>query len=215
VSLSAESTETAVVERLAALRVLPVATIDDPAQAEAVGRALVAGGLPCVEIAFRSDAAVEAVRRATGVDSLLVGAGTILSAAQAEAAHDAGAAFAVAPGASQEVLDACERIGLPFFPGVATPTEIERARAFGRSTLKVFPAAQLGGPGFLRAVAATYPDVRFLPTGGISPENVRDYLAVPSVLAAGGSWLVRAELLREGRFDEVERLAREAVELAA
>jgi 2-dehydro-3-deoxyphosphogluconate aldolase / (4S)-4-hydroxy-2-oxoglutarate aldolase len=214
VSLGVESTETKVVERLATLRVLPVATIDDPGQAEAVGRALVAGGLPCIEIAFRSDAAVEAIRRATGVDGLLVGAGTILSPAQAEAALDAGAAFAVAPGTSEDVLQACERIGLPFFPGVATPTEIERARALGRSTLKAFPAAQLGGPAFLRAVAATYPGVRFLPTGGIGPDNVRDYLAVPSVLAVGGSWLVRPELLREGRFDEVQRLAREAVELA-
>ena len=213
-SLSAAVTETTVVERLAALRVLPVATIDDPAHAEALGNALVAGGLHCVEIAFRSEAAAGAVRRASRVDGLLVGAGTILSPPQAEAARDAGAAFAVAPGTNPEVLEACERIGLPFFPGVATPTEIERARALGRNTLKVFPAAQLGGPAFLRAVAATYPDVRFLPTGGIDSESLGDYLALPSVLAVGGSWLVRPDLLRDGRFDEVERLAREAVKLA-
>ena len=213
-SLSAAATEATVVERLAALRVLPVATIHDPAHTEALGNALVAGGLPCVEIAFRSETAVEAVRRASRVDGLLVGAGTILSPAQAETARDAGAAFAVAPGTNRDVLEACERIGLPFFPGVATPTEIERARTLGRNTLKVFPAAQLGGPAFLRAVAATYPDVRFLPTGGVGPENLGDYLALPCVVAVGGSWLVRPELLRDGRFHEVERLAREAVELA-
>jgi len=214
-SVEVEAAEAAIVDRLGALRVLPVVTVDNPGQAEEVGRALVAGGLPCVEIAFRSDAAVEAVRRATQVEGLLVGAGTVLSREQAEAAHFAGAAFAVAPGTDEDVITACDELGLPFFPGVATPSEIERARRLGRLTLKVFPAAQLGGPAFLRAVTATYPDVRFLPTGGIGPETLRDYLAVPSVLAVGGSWLVRSELLREGRFDEVERLAREAVELAA
>lgn len=210
-----ELTEAEIVERLAALRVLPVTTVDDANQAEAVGRALVAGGIACVEIAFRTAAAVEAIRRACEVDGLLVGAGTVLSPEQAEAALSAGASFAVAPGTNADVVAACRELRLPFFPGIATPSEIERARQLGLRTLKVFPAAQLGGPAFLRAVTATYPDVRFLPTGGIGPDNLRDYLAVPSVLAVGGSWLVKPELLRNGRFDEVERLAREAVELAA
>jgi 2-dehydro-3-deoxyphosphogluconate aldolase/(4S)-4-hydroxy-2-oxoglutarate aldolase len=210
-----ESAQAAVVDRLRALRILPVVTVDDAAQAEEVGRALLAGGVACMEIAFRSEAAREAVSRAAAIDGLLVGAGTILSPAQAEAAYAAGAAFAVAPGTNEDVIEACDGLGLPFFPGVATPSEIERARRLGRLTLKVFPAAQLGGSAFLRAVTATYPDVRFVPTGGIGPENLRDYLAVPSVLAVGGSWLVRPELLRNRRFDEVERLAREAVELSA
>jgi 2-dehydro-3-deoxyphosphogluconate aldolase/(4S)-4-hydroxy-2-oxoglutarate aldolase len=210
-----ELTEAEIVERLAALRVLPVTTVDDVEQAEGVGRALVAGGLPCIEVAFRSDAAVEAIRRTSEIDGLLVGAGTVLSAEQAEAALSAGASFAVAPGTNEEVVAACRELGLPFFPGIATPSEIERARQLGLRTLKVFPARQVGGAEFLRAVTATYPDVGFLPTGGIGPDNLRDYLAVPSVLAVGGSWLVRPELLRAGRFDEVERLAREAVELAA
>lgn len=212
---SLEAAEAAIVERLGELRVLPVVTVGDPAQAEAVGRALLAGGVACMEIAFRTEAAREAVARASSIDGLLVGAGTILSPVQAEAAHAAGAAFAVAPGTSEDVIAACDGMGLPFFPGVATPSEIERALRLGRHTVKVFPASQLGGPAFLRAVTATYPDARFLPTGGIGPENLRDYLGVPSVIAVGGSWLVRPELLRNGQFDEVERLAREAVELSA
>ena len=214
-STQLESTEAEIVERLAALRVLPVTTVDDANQAEAAGRALVAGGISCIEIAFRTAPAVEAIRRASEVEGLLVGVGTVLSAEQAEAALSAGARFAVAPGTNVDVVAACRELGLPFFPGVATPSEIEHARQLGLRTLKIFPAAQLGGPAFLRAVTATYPDVRFLPTGGIGPENLHEYLAVPSVLAVGGSWLVRPELLRNGRFDEVERLARQAVELAA
>jgi 2-dehydro-3-deoxyphosphogluconate aldolase/(4S)-4-hydroxy-2-oxoglutarate aldolase len=203
-------TEADVVEALGRVRVVAVTTVDDATQAEATARALLGGGLTCMEIAFRSSAAAEAIERVSRVDGVLVGAGTVLSAVQAEAAKNAGARFAVAPGTSDEVVTACRELDLPFFPGVATPSEIERARALGLRTLKVFPAAQLGGPSFLRAVTATYPDVRYLPTGGISAENVREYLAVESVLAVGGSWLVKPELLRAGRFDEVERLAREA-----
>jgi len=201
------SPERAIVERLRACRVVPVSTIEDPAAAPAVARALLAGGISCLEITFRHAAAAAAIRAARGVDGLLVGAGTVLSAEQAEAALRAGAEFAVAPGTNEEVLEACRRIGLPFFPGVATPTEIERALALGLDTVKVFPAAQVGGPGFLRAVSATYPDVGFLPTGGITAENAGDYLAVPSVVACGGSWLVRKDLIRDRRLDEITRLA--------
>jgi 2-dehydro-3-deoxyphosphogluconate aldolase/(4S)-4-hydroxy-2-oxoglutarate aldolase len=199
-----------IVTRLGRARVVPVASLDDGDQAEATARALQRGGLDCIEITFRTAAAAEALRRARAVDGMLVGAGTVLSPEQAAVAADAGADFAVAPGTNPAVVEACRALGLPFFPGVATPSEIETARAMGRTTLKLFPAAQVGGAGFLRAVSATYPDVRFLPTGGIGADTVADYLAVPSVLAVGGSWLVRPELLRAGRFDEVERLAREA-----
>jgi 2-dehydro-3-deoxyphosphogluconate aldolase / (4S)-4-hydroxy-2-oxoglutarate aldolase len=199
-----------VVTRLGRARVVPVASLDDGDQAEATARALQRGGLDCIEITFRTAAAAEALRRARAVDGMLVGAGTVLSPEQAAVAADAGADFAVAPGTNPAVVEACRALGLPFFPGVATPSEIETARALGRTTLKLFPAAQVGGAGFLRAVSATYPDVRFLPTGGIGADTAADYLAVPSVLAVGGSWLVRPELLRAGRFDEVERLAREA-----
>jgi 2-dehydro-3-deoxyphosphogluconate aldolase / (4S)-4-hydroxy-2-oxoglutarate aldolase len=199
-----------VVTRLGRARVVPVASLDDGDQAEATARALQRGGLDCIEITFRTAAAAEALRRARAVDGMLVGVGTVLSPEQAAVAAGAGADFAVAPGTNPAVVEACRALGLPFFPGVATPSEIETARALGRTTLKLFPAAQVGGVGFLRAVSATYPDVRFLPTGGIGADTAADYLAVPSVLAVGGSWLVRPELLRAGRFDEVERLAREA-----
>jgi 2-dehydro-3-deoxyphosphogluconate aldolase/(4S)-4-hydroxy-2-oxoglutarate aldolase len=209
------ASEAAVVELIARSRVIAVTTIDDAAQAEATGRALLAGGLACIEVALRSEAALEGLERAGMVEGLLVGAGTVLSPEQAESARAAGAAFAVAPGTNEAVVAACRELRLPFFPGVATPSEIERARELGLRVLKLFPAEQLGGPRFVQAVTPTYPDVRFLPTGGIGPANLRDYLALPSVLAVGGSWLVKPELLRDGRFGEVERLAREAVELAA
>src|SRR5216117_3941422 len=148
-------------------RVVPVVTVADAHQAEATARALAAGGLRCIEIAFRSEAAADAIRRVNRIDGVIVGAGTVLSPAQAEAAHAAGARFAVAPGLNESVAGACAALELPFFPGVATPSEIERARSLGLRVLKVFPVAQLGGPGFVGAVAATYPDVRFIPTGGI------------------------------------------------
>jgi 2-dehydro-3-deoxyphosphogluconate aldolase/(4S)-4-hydroxy-2-oxoglutarate aldolase len=199
-----------IVARLGRARVIPVASLDDGDQAEATARALQRGGVDCIEVTFRTAAAADAIRRARTVDGMLVGAGTVLSPEQAAEAAAAGADFAVAPGTNAAVVEACRRLGLPFFPGVATPSEIETARALGRTTLKLFPAAQVGGTGFLRAVSATYPDVRFLPTGGIGPDDAADYLALPSVLAVGGSWLVRPELLRAGRFDEVERLARDA-----
>lgn len=182
---------TALLERLAAARVIPIATFDGAEQAEGTARALVAAGRECIEVTFRTAAAAEAIRRARAVGGLLVGAGTVLSPDQAREAAAAGADFALAPGLNEDVVRACEELGLPFFPGVATASEIERARGLGLRTLKVFPAATVGGPAFLRAVSDTYPDVRFIPTGGIGPESVAEYFAVPSVLAVGGSWLVK------------------------
>jgi 2-dehydro-3-deoxyphosphogluconate aldolase/(4S)-4-hydroxy-2-oxoglutarate aldolase len=208
---TATATESEIVKRLGAVRVVPVTSLDDGEQAEATARALVRGGLSCIEVTFRTTAAADAIRRARAVDGVLVGAGTVLSREQVQEAAEAGAHFALAPGMNEEVVHACQDIGMPFFPGVATAGEIERARALGLRTLKVFPASTVGGPAFLRAVSATYPDVRFIPTGGVGPDNMADYLAVPSVLAVGGSWLVKESLLRAGRFDDVERLAHEAV----
>ncbi len=201
----------AVVDRLRACRVVPVATLDEPAAAAGVAAALLAGGISCIEITFRRPGAAEAVRAARATGDMLVGAGTVLSLEQADAAVQAGADFAVAPGTNEVVVQRCLELGLPFFPGVATPTEIERARGLGLRILKVFPAAQIGGPSFLRAVSATYPDVGFLPTGGVTSENVGDYLAVPSVVACGGSWLVAPELVRERRFGEITALASAAI----
>ena len=197
-----------VVAKLRACRLVPVVTFEDPAAVVRVARALLAGGLPCIEITFRHPAAADALLRAREVDGLLVGAGTVLSSEQARAAAGAGAHFAVAPGLNEEVLTTCRELGLPFFPGAATATEIERARGLGSTTVKLFPAAQLGGPGFVRAVSAVYPEMGFIPTGGVTAENATDYLAVSSVVACGGSWLVRPEFVQQGNFEEIEQTAR-------
>jgi 2-dehydro-3-deoxyphosphogluconate aldolase / (4S)-4-hydroxy-2-oxoglutarate aldolase len=204
-----------VLEQLGAVRVVPVLTANDAEEAERACAALLAGGLGAVEITFRTEAAVAAIGRVAAMDGLLVGAGTILSPQQLASAADAGARFAVAPGTSPAVVEAARASGVPFIPGVATPSEIEQARALGCDVLKLFPASLLGGPAFVKAVAPVYRDVRFVPTGGVNPENLGAYLELPAVLACGGTWICEAALLREGRFDEVERRAREAVELVA
>jgi 2-dehydro-3-deoxyphosphogluconate aldolase / (4S)-4-hydroxy-2-oxoglutarate aldolase len=203
-----------VVQRLERIRVVPLATLDASVARE-VGETLVAAGLPCIEIAFRAPGAVEAIREAARVRGLLVGAGTVLRPEQARAAAEAGAAFAVAPGLSEDVVSASAAAGLPFFPGVATPTEIEHARRLGLRVLKLFPANLVGGPAFLRAVGATYPDVRFIPTGGVDSSTLAEYLTMPNVLACGGSWIANERVLRDGALDELARRAREAAEVAA
>lgn len=192
-----------VIRRLSKARVVPVATLKDGVQSERACRALLQGGIGCVEITFRNEAAPTAIRHAREVDGMLVGAGTLRNPEQVVAAVEAGAGFGVAPGLDTAVVEAAQRLELPFFPGVATPSEIDRARGWGCDVVKVFPAAALGGPGFLRAISGPYPDMRFIPTGGISAENLADYLAVPSVLAAGGSWPVDPELLRAGQFHAI------------
>ena len=204
-----------VFERIGATRIVPVLTVADTDEAERACQALLAGGVSVVEVTFRTDAAAEAIRRVAAIEELLVGAGTVLSPDQLARALDAGARFAVAPGSSEAVIRAARDAGIPFAPGVATPSEIERARALGCDVLKVFPASIVGGPAFLRAVSVVYPDVRFMPTGGVSAENLDAYLELPSVLACGGTWICEPALLREGRYDEVERRAREAAERAS
>jgi 2-dehydro-3-deoxyphosphogluconate aldolase / (4S)-4-hydroxy-2-oxoglutarate aldolase len=205
----------AVVAALTRCRVLPVVAVDDASVVRDLCDSLLLGGISCIEITFRTRAAGEAIAAAAAVDGMLVGAGTVLSPEQAQAAAAAGATFAVAPGSDDEVIDACAALGLPFFPGVATPTELGHALRRGRTTVKVFPAAQLGGPSYLRAVSATFPQARFIPTGGVGADSLADYLAVPAVLACGGSWIADRTVVAEGRFDEVTRRARAALEAAA
>jgi 2-dehydro-3-deoxyphosphogluconate aldolase / (4S)-4-hydroxy-2-oxoglutarate aldolase len=203
-----------VVNRLARARIVPVAAIHDSDQTEALAGALLHAGLPCLEITFRTAAAADAIRRASRIKDLLVGAGTVLSPEQADAAAEAGAQFAVAPGTNPAVVERCRVLGLPFFPGAATPSEIERARALGARTVKLFPAASIGGPGFVRAVSAVYPDMCFIPTGGIGPETLAEYTRLSSVLACAGSWIAAEPLVRGGEFERIGRLAREAVAAA-
>lgn len=197
---------------LSRLRVLPVATLN-PGEASSIGGALVGAGLPCLEITFRAEGAAEAVATACEVEGLLVGAGTVLTASQAEQAAAAGAAFAVAPGLNEEVVTRCRELGLPFFPGVATPTEIDRARRLRLRHLKAFPISLLGGVSFLRAVSATFPDVRFIPTGGIAPSNLRDYLGLQSVIACAGSWLINSDESSPRRLEAIAARVRETLEL--
>jgi 2-dehydro-3-deoxyphosphogluconate aldolase/(4S)-4-hydroxy-2-oxoglutarate aldolase len=202
--------EEQVVARLARAGVLPVLTVTDVATVEPTCRALLAGGVSCVEITYRTACADEAIVVASRLPELLVGAGTVVDAGQAIAAAQAGARFAVAPGLSEPVVAAAREIGLPFFPGVATPSEIDRARRLGCRVLKVFPASALGGPDFVRSVSAPYPGLRFIPTGGVEASTIGSYLEIPSVLACGGSWLCARELIAAGRFDEITRRAQAA-----
>jgi 2-dehydro-3-deoxyphosphogluconate aldolase/(4S)-4-hydroxy-2-oxoglutarate aldolase len=188
-------------------RIVPVLTVESADDAERACEALVAGGLTSVEITFRTDAAAAAIRRASRIDGLLVGAGTVLSVEQLHAALEAGAKFAVAPSTNPAVVAEAQRAGLPFVPGAATPTEIERARSLGCDIVKIFPASLVGGPAFIKAVSPVFPDVQFVPTGGITAENVGEYLALPSVLACGGTWIT-------ARLDGIEERARAAAAVA-
>jgi 2-dehydro-3-deoxyphosphogluconate aldolase/(4S)-4-hydroxy-2-oxoglutarate aldolase len=202
--------DTPILARLAEARLVTVATFSDPAQAVETAHALQAGGLAVIEVTFRTAGAADAIRALSAIPGVCVGAGTVLSAETAREAADAGAAFAVSPALNERVLETCQEIGLPFFPGVATPTEIDRARGLGLDTVKLFPAARLGGPGFIRDVAAVYPEMWFIASGGIGPDEAPAYLSVPAVLAVCGSWTVKPERLRARRFDEVTDLARAA-----
>ena len=195
---------------------IPVVRIDDPAQAGRLAEALLAGGLPCAEITFRTAGASEAIRRiADGYPDLMLGAGTVLQPDQAQQAVRAGARFIVSPGLSRPVVEWCQRTAVAVMPGVATPTEILMAIEYGLSTLKIFPAEALGGVSMLEAMAAPFAGLKFVPTGGISAASLASYLRLPAVLAVGGSWMVAHKLLASERFDEVTRLARQAVDIVA
>lgn len=189
-------------ERLRALRILPVIVIDAPQHAVPMARALAAGGLPAAEITFRTAGASEALRRVNDeCPDVLLGAGTVLSPRQVDDARDAGARFIVAPGFNRAVVERAQDVGLPVIPGVCTPTEIEAALEMNLTMLKFFPAEPMGGLKFLRAIAAPYASLEFVPTGGINADNVGAYLAFGRVVACGGSWMAPAERIAAGDFD--------------
>lgn len=200
--------------KISGARLLPVVVVDTAEDAVPLAKALVAGGLPVAEVTFRTEAAAEAIRRiAAEVPDALLGAGTVLTPAQVKAAKAAGARFLVTPGYNPAVVQAAEDEGLAIVPGVNNPSGVEQAMAAGLTAVKFFPAEPTGGVPFLRALMGPYGGMRFIPTGGIGPKNLRDYLALSSVLACGGSWMVDPALVRAGRFDEVQRLTAEAVTL--
>ena len=200
-----------VAEQLAACRMLPVVVIDDASVARPMAEALMAGGIRCAEITLRTPAGIEAIREASQVDGFLVGAGTVLNAQQVDECVDAGAHFIVSPGLDSDVVARASTHHVATIPGVATATELQHAVQLGLSLLKVFPVASLGGPAFLSALAGPFPDVRFVPSGGVSPETAAAYLAIPSVAAISGSWLTPRSALLDRDFAAIERLARATV----
>jgi len=192
-------------------KLMPVVIINDVSQAEPLREALKLGGIFTAEITLRTPNALKIIRIMSEDPDFCVGAGTVLSEGDADKALSSGAQFVVSPGLSLAVVDECDRSALPYFPGVATPTEIQRARDLGFNELKFFPAEALGGAKCLKAVVAPFHDMKFIPTGGINLTNVDTYLAIPQVLAVGGSWIVNEKLLAAGDFSAITSLTREAV----
>ena len=205
-----------VLARLGEAGVVPVVELEHCEVAVPLARALLAGGLPVAEITFRSEAAAASIRiLREQIPEMLVGAGTVLNVEQVELAYRAGSQFVVTPGFNPAVVEACIELDVPILPGINNPTGVEQAMGFGLEAVKFFPAEASGGVSFLKALSGPYPSVRFLPTGGIALNNLRDYLALPNVLACGVTWIVSPALVRESRFDEITRLADEAIALAA
>jgi len=204
------------IARLGELGIVPVVRLDDPLQGDRLAGALLAGGLPCAEITDRTAAAGEAIRRMCARSpEMLVGAGTVVTPDQAKQAVEAGARFIVTPGLDRRVVEWCLGHEVPVMPGVATPTEILMALESGLNVLKFFPAEALGGKEMLEALSAVFVGVKFVPTGGITAANAAGYLRLPSVFALGGSWLVAPKLIAAGAFEEIARLAAEAMALVA
>jgi 2-dehydro-3-deoxyphosphogluconate aldolase/(4S)-4-hydroxy-2-oxoglutarate aldolase len=203
-----------VLERLGELALIPVVKIEDAQDSIELGNALINAGLPCAEITFRTDAAEAAIQSLTSTfPDMLVGAGTVLTIDQAKKAVGAGAQFIVAPGFSPRIVDWCLEHKVAVTPGVATPTEIEMALDKGLNIVKFFPAEAIGGIATLKAIAAPYSGVKFIPTGGINPTNLADYLVLPMVHACGGSWMVQANLITNREFDKITSITQDAVSI--
>ena len=195
--------------------VVPVVVIEDANRAVRVAQALVNGGLPIIEVTMRTAAAADAIAAiAAEVPDAHVGAGTVLSSAHAKTIVAAGAKFIVSPGLHESVVSTARDLSIPVIPGVATATEAQRAWNMGLRILKFFPAGQAGGPAMIKALASVFRDVMFMPTGGVTPSNLEDYLALPAVLACGGSWLTPAKAIADGDYDQITALASEALAIA-
>ncbi len=203
------------IKQISDAKIIPVIKIDNADDAIPLAKALKDGGLPCAEITFRTDAAEEAIKRIRDAfPDFLIGAGTVLLPEQADAAMRAGATFIVSPGLNPTVVKHCINNGYPIIPGVYTPSEIELGMSLGLSYLKFFPAEVAGGVKAIKAMSAPYSKIKFMPTGGIGTNNLRDYLSCKAVFACGGSWMVPADLISSGDFDKIRSLTEEAVALA-
>lgn len=198
-------------EQLKACGVVPVVVLEEEADALPLAKALIEGGLPCAEVTFRTEAAAGAIRQITETyPEMLMGAGTVLTIEQVDRAIASGAKFIVSPGFDPEIVDYCLEKQIPVFPGCMTPSEVAWAVKRGLEVVKFFPAEQAGGLAMIKAMAAPYPQLRFMPTGGIGPKNLTEYLSFEKILCCGGSWMVKGDLVKEKRYDEIQKLAKEA-----
>ena len=207
--------QTSMIPSLEEKRVVPVVKLDRVEDAKPLAEALIRGGLPVAEVTFRTEAAEESIRTMKReFPEMRVGAGTVINTEQAKRALNAGASFIVSPGTSEKVLQFAIDNEIPVFPGTCTPTEIMTALEYGLEIVKFFPAKQYGGLDTMKALAGPFPSIRFMPTGGVSLGNMKEFLAFKKIIAVGGSWMVKDTLINEGNFDEIAKLTREAVELA-
>jgi len=201
-------------EQFKKIGIIPVVVLDDAKDAVPLAKALCEGGLPCAEVTFRTAAAGEAIRlMSEAYPEMLVGAGTVLTTEQVDRAVNAGAKFIVSPGLNPEVVRYCIEKNIPVTPGTQTPSEMEQALSLGLDVVKFFPAEPAGGLKMIKAVAAPYTTLSFMPTGGINAQNVRDYLAYDRIIACGGSWMVKKDLVKAGEFDKITEMVREAASI--
>lgn len=204
-----------IAEKFQKLGVVPVVVLDDAKDALPLAKALMEGGLPCAEVTFRTQAAQESIKlMAKEYPDMLVGAGTVLTTKQVDQAIEAGAKFIVSPGFDSEIVDYCQEKGIEVFPGCVSPSEVAQAVKKGLKVVKFFPAEQAGGIDMIKAMAAPYNELKFMPTGGINPKNLKDYLTFDKILCCGGSWMVKGNLIKEGAFDKIKELTKEAKQLA-
>lgn len=205
-----------VTEKISTLGVVPVVVLEDAKDAAPLAKALVEGGLPCAEVTFRTDAAEESIKIMTSeYPDMFVGAGTVLTIEQVDRAVAAGAKFIVSPGFDPGIVDYCLSKEIPVFPGCITPSEVAQAVKRGLKVVKFFPAEQFGGVATIKAMAAPYVGLKFMPTGGVSAKNLESYLSCDKIVACGGSWMVKGDLVKAGKFDEIKAMTEEAVKLVA
>ena len=203
-----------VLAKIQEIGIIPVVVLDRVEDALPLGKALIEGGLPCAEVTFRTEAAEESIRvMSENFPELLVGAGTVLTTEQVDRAVAAGAKFIVSPGLNPRIVKYCVEKGVVIVPGCANPSDIEQALENGLEVVKFFPAELLGGLKMIKALSGPYGNVKFMATGGISANNVREYLACDHIAACGGSWMVNGKLVKEGKFDEITELVKEAAQI--
>ena len=198
-------------KQIECMGILPVIKLNNAKDAVPLAKALCEGGLPCAEVTFRTDAARESIAEMTkAYPEMLVGAGTVLNTEQVDAAIEAGAKFIVSPGLNPDTVEYCVKKGIPILPGCSSPSDIEQAIKYGLNVVKFFPAEAAGGLKAIKAMAAPYTGIKFMPTGGINAKNLEDYLSFDKIICCGGSWMVKGDLVKEGKFDEIKALVEEA-----